>query len=113
MTSTVTSPLASTPDLADIQGGILHPRPSPYVGTYLLLRIDDRHDGRELLRRLSAVDRLGGRPGQPDGGAWLNVALTYRGLEALGVPRLRSPRFASEFRQGMAARADGARRRRR
>ena len=29
-------------ELADIQSGALHERPSPYVGTYLLLRIDDR-----------------------------------------------------------------------
>src|SRR5262245_38869412 len=31
-------------DLDDLQSGILHPRPSPYVGTYVLLRIDDRRD---------------------------------------------------------------------
>ena len=39
----------------DIQSGALHPRPSPYVGTYLLLRIDDRRAGRELVRRLHPV----------------------------------------------------------
>src|SRR3954466_13999706 len=39
-------------DLDDIQAGALHERPSPYVGAYLLLRIDDRRDGRELVRRL-------------------------------------------------------------
>ena len=30
-------------------------RPSPYVGTYLLLRIDDREAGRALVRRLYGV----------------------------------------------------------
>ncbi len=29
-------------ELDDIQSGALHERPSPYVGTYILLRIDDR-----------------------------------------------------------------------
>ena len=39
-------------ELDDIQSAALHPRPSPYVGCYILLRIDDRRAGRELLRRL-------------------------------------------------------------
>ena len=42
-------------ELDDIQSGALHERPSPYVGTYLLLRIDDRAAGRELVRRLHPV----------------------------------------------------------
>jgi hypothetical protein len=33
----------STLELDDIQNGALHPRPVPYVGVYILLRIDDRH----------------------------------------------------------------------
>jgi hypothetical protein len=37
-------------ELDDIQAGALYERPSPYVGSYLLLRIDDRADGRELVR---------------------------------------------------------------
>src|ERR671912_598450 len=44
-------------ELDDIQSGVLHPRPSPYVGTYLLLRIDDRRAGRELVRRRPARRR--------------------------------------------------------
>ena len=39
-------------ELDDIQAGALLRAPSPYVGTYLLLRIHDRADGRELVRRL-------------------------------------------------------------
>ena len=35
---------------------------------------------------------------------WVSVALTYRGLEALGVPQDSLDSFAWEFRQGMAAR---------
>ena len=40
-------------ELDDIQYGALHQRPSPYVATYLLVRVDDREAGRELLRRIS------------------------------------------------------------
>jgi Dyp-type peroxidase family len=100
----VTSTISSTLELTDIQGGILHPRPSPYVGTYLLLRIDDRRDGRELMRRLSDVVTAAA-DWTPDRDAWLNVALTYHGLEALGVPAASLATFAPEFREGMAARA--------
>jgi hypothetical protein len=34
-------------DLGDIQRGVLGPRPSPYAGVYLLLRIDDPVVGGE------------------------------------------------------------------
>lgn len=90
-------------ELADIQGGALRPRPSPYAATYILLRIDDRHEGRELMRRLSAVVRSAADPA-PDG-ASLSVALTYQGLKALGVPQASLDGFSWEFRQGMTARA--------
>jgi deferrochelatase/peroxidase EfeB len=42
-------------ELGDIQSGVLRPRPSPYAATYILLRIDDRKAGRDLMRRLAAV----------------------------------------------------------
>ncbi|WP_433360387.1 Dyp-type peroxidase [Actinoplanes sp. CA-142083] len=92
-------------DLDDIQAGALHERPSPYVGTYVLLHVRDRNDGRNLLRRLipllsparAVVDRT------PS--AWLTVALSYQGLKALGVPEDSLESFAPEFREGMAARA--------
>ena len=42
-------------ELDDIQAGALFERPSPYVGTYLMLRITDRADGRELVRRLHRI----------------------------------------------------------
>jgi hypothetical protein len=53
-------------ELDDIQSGALRPRPTPYVGTYLLLRIDDCEGGRELMRRASQCLRgLGDTPGKP------------------------------------------------
>ncbi|GAA5110050.1 Dyp-type peroxidase [Pseudonocardia adelaidensis] len=101
---------AGTPDavgleLDDIQSGVLHPRPSPYVGTYVLLRIDDRAAGRELMRRLGTVVSADPPTSEPARGAWVTVALTYPGLQALGVPRESLDSFAPEFREGMAARA--------
>ncbi len=92
-------------DLDDIQSGALHERPSPYVGTYLLLRIDDPAAGRELVRRLIPLVDSGRPTSDPAHDAWITVAFTYRGLEALGVPRESLESFPSEFRQGMAARA--------
>ena len=92
-------------ELDDIQSGALHERPSPYVGTYLLLRIDDRAAGRELVRRLHALVEAGTPSADPAHDTWITVAFTYHGLEALGVPQASLDSFAPEFRQGMAARA--------
>ena len=92
-------------ELNDIQSGVLRPRPTPYAATYLVLRIDDRHAGRELMRRVSAVVTSAASPTSPLADTWVSVALTYQGLKALGVPQDSLDSFAWEFRQGMAARA--------
>nr|WP_055503862.1 Dyp-type peroxidase [Nonomuraea pusilla] len=92
-------------ELDDIQRGVLSPRPTPYAATYILFRIDDRAQGRELMRRLGAVVTSAADTVSPLGETWVSVALTYHGLAALGVPRESLETFAWEFRQGMAARA--------
>ena len=92
-------------DLHDIQGGVLHERPSPYVGTYLLLRIDDRAAGRELIRRLHRLVESQREAPDPASETSITVAFTYHGLEALGVPQSSLDTFAPEFREGMAGRA--------
>ncbi len=92
-------------ELDDIQSGVLRPRPTPYAATYIVLRIDDCKAGRELIRRLSAVVTSAANPTSPLADTWVSVALTYTGLNALGVPRDSLDTFAWEFRQGMAARA--------
>src|SRR6188768_3102097 len=99
-------PEATHPDLEldDIQSGALFERPSPYVGTYLMLRIADRADGRELVRRLHRI-ATSSRTSGSEGNTSLTVAFTYRGLEALGVPQTSLDTFAPEFRDGMSARA--------
>jgi Dyp-type peroxidase family len=92
-------------ELDDIQSGALHERPSPYVGTYLLLHFDDRRAARELVRRLLPVVDSGRPSADPARDAWITVAFTYQGLRALGVQQNSLDSFAPEFQQGMAARA--------
>ena len=94
-----------TLELDDIQSGALHERPAPYVGSYLLFRIDDRNAGRELVRRLPDVVDFGRISSEPAGDAWVTAAFTYQGLKALGVPQESLDSFAPEFKEGMAARA--------
>lgn len=92
-------------ELHDIQRGVLSPRPSPYAATYVLFRIDDRADGRELMRRAAAVVTSAADTVSPLGETWVSVAVTHHGLRALGVPQPSLDSMAWEFRQGMAARA--------
>ena len=92
-------------ELDDIQSGVLRPRPTPYVATYIAFRIDDRNAGRELMHRVSQVVTSAANPNSPLADTWVSVALTCKGLEGLGVPRESLESFSWEFRQGMAARA--------
>ena len=94
-----------TLELDDIQAGALFERPSPYVGTYLLLRIDECRDGRELVRRLHRIATAAHSAPANAPDTSITVAFTYPGLQALGVPQASLDSFAPEFREGMAARA--------
>jgi Dyp-type peroxidase family len=97
----------STPalDVSDIQATILRPRPSPYVGEYVVLRIDDAAQGREMLRRIIPHIATSDEWWLPRLPGWLGIAFTYQGLKALGLPQASLDSFPIEFRQGMAARA--------
>jgi Dyp-type peroxidase family len=111
MTSLETETRTTPPEipalqLDDIQGIVLRNRPSPYVGTYLLLRVDDPKAGRQLMGRLADLVDSAANWWNPTVPALLNVALTYRGLEALQVPPTSLNSFPEEFRQGAAARAE-------
>ena len=89
----------------DIQGPVLLPRPLPYFGAYFIVRIDDPAQGRELLGRLAPkVTSAASWHSVADTGS-INVALTFQGLKALGVPQASLDSFSPEFQQGMAARA--------
>src|SRR3954451_2420405 len=92
-------------ELDDIQSGVLRPRPTPFGATYIVLRIDDRTAGRELMGRLSQVVATAANPESPARDTWVSVALSFQGFKALGVPQASLDSFAPEFQQGMAARA--------
>lgn len=93
-------------DLHDLQRAVLAPRPSSYVGCYLVLRIDHAHDGRELLRRLTPYVTTAAGAAVTSSDASINLALSYQGLQALGVPQTSLESFPKAFREGMAARAE-------
>ena len=98
--------LASTSlELGDIQRGVLHQRPSPYVGTYLLLRIDSREAGRKLVQRLCPLIESAEASSDPAQDASISVGFTYQGLKALGVPR----GLARHLRAGVPAGYGGTR----
>jgi len=98
----------STPrvELDDIQRGVLHPRPSPYAGAYLLLRVASPDAGRRLVDRLLPLVASAAKPLDRTDGMSLTVTFTHSGLRALGVPQDSLDSFAPEFRDGMAARAE-------
>ena len=91
---------------SDIQATVLRPRPHPYRGEYVILRVDDAGQGREMVGRIlpyvAPADEwwVSSLPG------WLGIAFTFEGLKALGVPQPSLDSFPVEFRQGMAARAE-------
>jgi Dyp-type peroxidase family len=93
-------------ELNDIQAGALRRRPTPYAGAHILLRVDDRRAGRELLRRLIPAVASAADPARPGELAWLTVSFSFQGLKALGVPQASLDSFPLEFQQGMAARAE-------
>src|SRR5262245_59785242 len=92
-------------DVNDIQATILRPRPSPYKGEYVILRIDNASHGREMLRRLHPYVAPAAHWWVPNLPSWLGIAFTYQGLKALGLPQASLNSFPVEFREGMAARA--------
>ena len=94
-----------TLEFADIQSGVFRPRPSPYAATYIILRINDRKAGRELMRRAAGVINSSADVTSKTGDAWVSIALTFEGLKALGVPQESLDSFPPEFQRGMAARA--------
>ena len=101
----MTEPQTAALELDDIQGPVLLPRPLPYFGAYFIVRIDDPAQGREMLGRLAPkVTSAANWHSVADTGS-INVALTFQGLKALGVPQASLDSFSPEFQQGMAARA--------
>src|ERR1700741_1532562 len=88
-----------TLELHEIQATVLRPRPAPYFGTHVLLRVDNAEAGREFLRRLTPyVDSAA--DSRIAANAWLDVGISYKGLEALGLPEETLQSFPEAFRLG-------------
>ncbi len=102
---TIVETNAPTLELDDIQATVLRPRPSPYLGVYVIVRVDDAAQGREMLRRLIPHVAPADDWWAPTLPGWLAIAFTFQGLKALGVPQESLDTFPQEFREGMAARA--------
>ena len=95
---------APTLDLHEIQATVLRPRPAPYFGTHVLLRIDEPSSGRELFRRLTPhIDSAAAWWSAKT--PWLSVGISFAGLKAVGLPEDSLQSFPEAFREGMAARA--------
>jgi Dyp-type peroxidase family len=92
-------------EVSDIQATVLRPRPSPYQGEYVILRINEAAQGREMLRRLIPHVAPADDWWVPSLPGWLGIAFTYQGLKALGLPQASLESFPKEFREGMATRA--------
>ena len=92
-------------EVSDIQATVLRPRPRPYKGEYVVLRIDDAAQGREMIRRLIPHVARADDWWSPTLPGWLGIAFTFPGLKALGLSQSSLDSFPAEFREGMAARA--------
>src|SRR5215467_2103266 len=92
-------------EMSDIQATALRPRPKPYCGEYVILRIGNAEQGREMLRRILPHVAPADEWWVPSLPGWLGIAFTFEGLKALGLPPASLDSFPIEFRQGMAARA--------
>ena len=76
---------APTLEFHEIQATVLRPRPAPYFGTHVLLRVDDAQAGRipspaHTLYRFCHNWWIAAN-------TWLDIGISYAGLEALGVPQ--------------------------
>jgi Dyp-type peroxidase family len=93
-------------DLADLQGGVVRSYGTCFdVARHLFARVRDPDAARRFLADLAdpvttAQEWEGGRPVTT-----LNVALSFRALQALRVPYATLAGFPEEFQAGMAARA--------
>lgn len=93
-------------DFSNIQGNILRGYASFPHARFLYLVIHDAGDARSLMQTL--LDAGSVTPAQwhakPD--ATLNLALTFDGLRAFGLPEESLSTFPAEFREGMKVRAE-------
>jgi Dyp-type peroxidase family len=90
-------------DLADIQGNVLRGYTMP-AAAYLFLRVVDVPLACDLMQRM-LPQVVTAAPWRSPPATALNVAFTFAGLSALGLPDAALASFPAVFREGMAARA--------
>jgi Dyp-type peroxidase family len=96
-----------TIDYADIQGDILRAYGNDYDrASYMFVHVDAATGGQGWLAGLLAQVTNAEHWSPPKPATTLNVALTFAGVRALGVPDGLLASFSDEFREGMAARAE-------
>ncbi|MGA9673084.1 MAG: peroxidase [Terracidiphilus sp.] len=93
-------------ELGDIQGTVLRNRPMPYVGAYLLFRIDVPAQAFALLARITPRITSAADWQAPADKAWINIVFTHDGLRRLGLPVAMLDEFPLEFRSRMRHRKD-------
>jgi Dyp-type peroxidase family len=91
-------------DVTDIQGFAMRGYNFPFA-RFLFLKFSDKEKSRECVGRIIEHVTTGARWGQGKPKTTVNVAFTYKGLAALGVPEASLLSFPVEFVQGMKARA--------
>jgi Dyp-type peroxidase family len=97
-------PLRPGIEAGDIQGNVLHGYGSALpCARYVPVRIPDADAGRALLGKLRVTGAAVWDRRPLDA---LNVAISHRGLKALGVPKAVRERFPPEFTDGMEKRAE-------
>ncbi|HEY7635949.1 MAG TPA: hypothetical protein VH763_10415, partial [Gemmatimonadales bacterium] len=69
----------ATVEVGDIQATVLRPRPRPYRGEYVILRIDDAEQGREMLRKLLPHVAPADEWWVPSLPGWVGIAFTFQG----------------------------------
>jgi Dyp-type peroxidase family len=95
--------LSTQLDLPNIQGFVVRGYRLPFAG-YVLAHVDDAQRARRWIGELLA-DVLTAAPWSVKPEAGVNVAFSYAGLDALGLPDASLAGFPQDFRAGMAARA--------
>jgi Dyp-type peroxidase family len=90
-------------DVANVQGFVVRGYRLPFA-SYLLAHVRDATKARRWIGAL-LDDVLTATPWSAKPDAGVNVAFSYAGLRALGVPGATLAGFPQEFRDGMAARA--------
>jgi Dyp-type peroxidase family len=91
-------------DVTDIQGFAMRGYNFPYA-RFLFLKFLEPGKGRQCLGRLVQHVTTGERWGEVKPKTTVNIAFTYKGLAALGLPEASLLSFPVEFVQGMKARA--------